>query len=768
MEECFSEDRKMEVEALQSIYGELFTTFEGGDHDEIFHYEVNLMQSDIKIIFTIPEKYPEIPPAINVMAQNNQPAYTELESLLYSKAHESCGQVMIYDLVEEAKCWFLDKLNFVNPVSLPGEKEAVEVASTVCKFFLDGNCKFGKKCRNQHIELASARSGNDAESLHTNKNVKEDSTPKGKQKFVKQDNNVSTKKPSMKTASDVISRIKWDAELSPKDFTVGYLDRFVGIIEKHFEDFSWDDLASVDHFVDLAIPRHRIQYFKYLEEIVWDKRERIDKVFGSTGSQETILDVKQRINCASNEENDADCSDSKQVSVVDEMNCATNYIPEELQERRVPNYFIAVQISDEEVIDNIRKIQNDIYAELSPEAELELIASQGLHITLLMLSLCDEDQVTMAKSILRSVQPMLISILPISHKLCFSGLGQFHNKILYARIKDDTGLSKLLEILKFKFGKAGINLEANPDKFVPHVTISKGTSKDFATNQSVTRNVSNLVNRACYEIGEQSVYSLALFSRFHPKDIDGTYHKISTVENSVKALSSSLPRKLLQRVDHLYDQGELEEDNRDELEGFFQSGDAVKLDKGVTILSDLTTISDDKILLILRGVSGSGKTYLVENSMEAIEQKGYVYCSAKQLFHKPGCSVTPDITEQNIAEAYCFSLVLDALASEQCFVVVDGVHNNCWEYAIYKFLGPAFGYKCHVLEIKVEKREDIQSCLQNNKSGTQLEEILEAVQNWEDDPEAIVIEPWFNKPASTASNQRRIALKELLLRHASQ
>ena len=54
MEECFSEDRKMEIEALQSIYGELFTTFEGGDQDEIFQYEVNLMQSDIKIIFTIP------------------------------------------------------------------------------------------------------------------------------------------------------------------------------------------------------------------------------------------------------------------------------------------------------------------------------------------------------------------------------------------------------------------------------------------------------------------------------------------------------------------------------------------------------------------------------------------------------------------------------------------------------------------------------------------------------------------------------------------
>lgn len=88
----------------------------------------------------------------------------------------------------------------------------------------------------------------------------------------------------MKIVSDVILRIKWDVELSLKDFIVGYLDRFVGIMEKYFEDFSWDDFVLVDYFVDLVISRYRIQYFKYLEEIVWDKRERIDKVFGLIGS----------------------------------------------------------------------------------------------------------------------------------------------------------------------------------------------------------------------------------------------------------------------------------------------------------------------------------------------------------------------------------------------------------------------------------------------------------------------------------------------------
>lgn len=33
----------------------------------------------------------------------------------------------------------------------------------------------------------------------------------------------------------------------------------------------------------MAIPRHRIQYFSYKGQCVWDKDSRTDHVFGSTG-----------------------------------------------------------------------------------------------------------------------------------------------------------------------------------------------------------------------------------------------------------------------------------------------------------------------------------------------------------------------------------------------------------------------------------------------------------------------------------------------------
>lgn len=375
-----------------------------------------------------------------------------------------------------------------------------------------------------------------------------------------------------------------------------------------------------------------------------------------------------------------------------------------------------------------------------------------------MLTLHTEDHVATAKSILKSVQPLLVSILPPSHKLQFNGLGQFHNRILYAKVEPDAALSKLVQALKYKFAKAGISLEGNRDVFVPHLTIMKGT-RDLLSTGYVQEKLSDMM-KANHDIGEQCVQSLVLFSRFLPKDIDGTHHKVSTVENSLKALSSTLPRKLCQYVDHLFESDKLCEKDKHDIQALFQSGDAAEVDRGLTRLVQLSNASQDRTVLIMRGIPGSGKTHLVENSVEAKGRSGYTYCSARQLFHKTGASV-PDPSELNIAEAYCRSCFLDAMVNLCPFVVVDGVHSKCWEYAVYKCLARAFGYAFHVLEIQVKQPEDIKLCQQNCNSGIQLEQLLEDVQDWEDDRGATVIEPWFNKP-DTLKYTGSVCLKQLL------
>lgn len=92
------------------------------------------------------------------------------------------------------------------------------------------------------------------------------------------------KKPRMRTADDVISRILWDPLVDASEFIVGYVDRFLGVLERPFNDFNWDtNPCDCDYSSELALPRHRIQYFTYRGHRVWDRHSRTDRVFGSTG-----------------------------------------------------------------------------------------------------------------------------------------------------------------------------------------------------------------------------------------------------------------------------------------------------------------------------------------------------------------------------------------------------------------------------------------------------------------------------------------------------
>ncbi|XP_061446357.1 leukocyte receptor cluster member 9 [Rhineura floridana] len=161
----------------------------------------------------------------------------------------------------------------VAPDSVPTEHSPAEI-NTPCRFFLEGRCRFGARCRNHHPgDTGSACHLEDPRPTHN----PFPQLPLGK-------------KPAMKTAEDVISRLLWDTQVPAEHFSIGYLDRFLGILEEPFTAFSWEDLASAGPGM-LAIPKHRIQYFKYKTLLVWDKVSRTDDVFGSTGSGRTILEV---------------------------------------------------------------------------------------------------------------------------------------------------------------------------------------------------------------------------------------------------------------------------------------------------------------------------------------------------------------------------------------------------------------------------------------------------------------------------------------------
>jgi Uncharacterized protein conserved in archaea len=69
-----------------------------------------------------------------------------------------------------------------------------------------------------------------------------------------------------KGADHIVDRLMWDKKLNKEEFTVGYEDRFLGILEIPFLEFA----KKTD------IPTHRIKYFKKDGEIVWDRVKKIN------------------------------------------------------------------------------------------------------------------------------------------------------------------------------------------------------------------------------------------------------------------------------------------------------------------------------------------------------------------------------------------------------------------------------------------------------------------------------------------------------------
>lgn len=166
------------------------------------------------------------------------------------------------------------------------------------------------------------------------------------------------KKTSMKTSGEVVRRIQWDPEIKKENIVVGYLDRFVGLKECEFNTFDWGDIVLAD-LGALAIPEHRICYFKYKDEIIWNKNTRLDNVFGSTGSNITIYDIMMKYDKDEPKEEEKlvkteEIEPAKAASFV--QNSVINSVTEDKEK---PNYLLSIPIDAPEIIENVSKIKKN-------------------------------------------------------------------------------------------------------------------------------------------------------------------------------------------------------------------------------------------------------------------------------------------------------------------------------------------------------------------------------------------------------------------------
>ncbi|EQC25262.1 hypothetical protein SDRG_16869 [Saprolegnia diclina VS20] len=221
-------------------------------------------------------------------------------------------------------------------------------------------------------------------------------------------------KKSMRTATDVIHRILWDDNITQTEVIVGYLDRFVGTVERNFAAFNWADIATLSQN-ETAIPQHRIQYFKWRDEIIWDKRVRLDRVFGSSGHDMIAFSPST-----------AAPAPSSAVAAVTPANVTFHANTDR------PNTFLCFRITDSSVVDACKHAQAAILRgdpRLAPSA----LAPARFHCTLLLMRLKTLDEIDAAKRVLAECQGLL-------HTLCtsnvtFDGVSAFGNRVVYAKIR---------------------------------------------------------------------------------------------------------------------------------------------------------------------------------------------------------------------------------------------------------------------------------------------------------------------------------------------
>ncbi len=335
------------------------------------------------------------------------------------------------------------------------------------------------------------------------KGMKAKKGKKSKKAKVVEEEVMEEKKSSMKTAEDVVKRIRWDGGLNAEDFVVGYTDRFKGIMEKAFSSFTWEDIATADYH-DLAIPKHRIQYFKYKKVKFWGKGERLDDMFGSTGSGKTITDVIDKYETELVKKLEQGTEDSDE-----DLTIHTGAEGEEENDevRSRPNYFVCLRVSDAEILEGFAAIQ-DALVENDERYNDCCIESAALHITLCTVGLDNEQQIALAVKTLNDAKQELIELARKNIKVKLDGVDNFYDRVLYAKIEDNPDFMSFVHHVRHLVQNAGVEIR-DIYEFTPHVTIMK-----------TSRPASRLIGTAKIP---KSIYEGYLDMYFGYQLIDGIY-----------------------------------------------------------------------------------------------------------------------------------------------------------------------------------------------------------------------------------------------------
>ena len=462
-------------------------------------------------------------------------------------------------------------------------------------------------------------------------------------------------------------------------------------------------------------------YFKYRTRIVWDKRFRLDDVFGSQGGKHIEVVIAEydaahpRDDANGDNNNNANKSDDEQDhdgesddedADADDATAAPRGRPAGDANR--PNYFLCFKVDDAKIQFAAQRVQESV-VKFDSRLSQACLPSMALHVTLLTMRIASDQLLAAAKTALADFQAELCRLISPDRKVQFKRVAVFRDRVLYGQVApQDAGLlNALVNRLRHAFEAAGIRLVGNHDHFTAHMTLVK-------LNRKLCREMHHIPQGAYMpsehtHFGEQRIEAVHLCRMTADKDETGFYHRIATVYNAYPSIT---------------------------------------VEQYTAALAARTAHATDKRVLILRGLSGAGKTNLVEALAHQLDTEISI-CSADRFYGKDYVRTAQNIGE---AHAFCLKSFHEALSAHQRLVVVDNTNAQLKEYEAYITAAEAAGYVVEIVEMQCVSHAQAQQIALRNRHQVPLDACLAMFDRWQADPRATYIAAWMPADTSNATD----------------
>lgn len=198
----------------------------------------------------------------------------------------------------------------------------------------------------------------------------------------------------------------------------------------------------------------------------------------------------------------------------------------------VPNYFVAIRVSNPDIHAGVKIVQDSIVTH-NKRLKDALIPLETLHLTLLVVHLQDDEEIRKAAGIMNQCQTSLEPILRNGAlTLTFSGLDHFGHQVLFVKLggkEELVLLNSVVNIIRETFEKEGIPSTDSRD-FIPHLTVVKLSRSPKLRKKGVKKiPVEGYTNWVNFKFGEDSVNALYLCSMNDKKDEEGFYKSVASL-----------------------------------------------------------------------------------------------------------------------------------------------------------------------------------------------------------------------------------------------